>query len=132
MRTITMSEVVERGLVDATQEIIAFARERAPRAYLTIDIDVLDPAFAPGTGTPEPGGLSTRELLHLVRRLSSELDLCAFDLVEVSPLLDTAGITALAAHHAILEGLAGIAAFRSGTSASLPSSTAEGQACSAC
>ena len=57
------------------EDAIAYARSRAPRTYLTVDIDVLDPAFAPGTGTPEPGGLTTRELLRAVRRIAVELDL---------------------------------------------------------
>ncbi len=84
----------------------------APRAYLTVDIDVLDPAFAPGTGTPEPGGLTTRELLWTVRRAAAGLDLCAADVVEVSPPFDTAGITALAAERTAIEILAGMAARR--------------------
>lgn len=112
MRTYTMGKCEELGIDGTLREIIAFARECAPRVYLTVDIDVLDPAFAPGTGTPEPGGLTTRELLRMVSRLSSELRLCALDLVEVSPLLDPAGITALAAQHVVLEGLAGFAASR--------------------
>ena len=56
--------------------------------YLSLDIDVLDPAFAPGTGTPEAGGLTTRELTEIVRRLVMELPVTAMDLVEVSPPLD--------------------------------------------
>ena len=57
----------------------------APRlVYLTVDIDVLDLAFAPGTGTPEPGGLTTRELLWAVRRAGMGVDLCAADVVEVT------------------------------------------------
>ncbi|TJZ97924.1 agmatinase [Actinacidiphila oryziradicis] len=64
--------------------------------YLSIDIDVLDPAFAPGTGTPEIGGFTSRELLHLLRGLSGEL-LVAADVVEVSPAYDHAEVTSLAA-----------------------------------
>jgi arginase family enzyme len=74
---------------------------------------VLDPAFAPGTGTPEPGGLTTRELLWTVREAGRTLDLCAADVVEVSPPFDHAGITALAAERVALEILAGVAAGRS-------------------
>lgn len=114
MRTMSVSEYEERGLAGTLWELIAFARERAPKVYLAVDIDVLDPAFAPDTGTPEQGGLSTRELLHIVGRLSSELSLCAFDLVEVSRLLDPVGITALAANHVVLEGLAGFAVSKDG------------------
>ncbi|MGH3096080.1 MAG: agmatinase [Streptosporangiales bacterium] len=63
--------------------------------YLSIDVDVLDPAFAPGTGTPEMGGLTSRELLRLLRRLRS-LPIVAADLVEVAPAYDHAEVTALA------------------------------------
>jgi agmatinase len=106
----TMDEIVERGLVPVIREAVEQVAAAAPRAYLTVDIDVLDPAFAPGTGTPEPGGLTTRELLWAVRHAGMELDLCAADVVEVSPPYDEAGITALAAERVALEILAGIAA----------------------
>ena len=72
------------------------------------------PAYAPGTGTPEPGGLTTRELLGAVRRIACEVDLCGVDLVEVSPPYDVAGITALAGQRVIQEALGGIALRRSG------------------
>jgi agmatinase len=80
------------------EEISDRVRRRAGDApvYLSIDIDVLDPAFAPGTGTPEMGGLTSRELLALVRALPRE-QLVAADLVEVSPAYDHAEITSLAA-----------------------------------
>jgi agmatinase len=109
----TMDEVDEQGLA----AVVAGAVERsarAPRTYLTVDIDVLDPAFAPGTGTPEPGGLTTRELLRAVRMIARSLDLAAMDIVEVSPPYDPSGITALAAHRVVLEALSGIAIRRSG------------------
>ena len=57
--------------------------------YLTLDIDVLDPAFAPGTGTPEAGGLSSRELIEIINQLFDQLPIKAMDLVEISPPLDT-------------------------------------------
>jgi agmatinase len=113
----TMGEVVERGIAAVTNDAIAHARSRAPRTYLTVDIDVLDPAFAPGTGTAEPGGLMTRELLWAVRMVASQVDLCAMDLVEVSPPYDPAGITAMAGHRVVLETLSGIALRKSGRQA---------------
>jgi agmatinase len=113
----TMDEVVERGLVAVIREAVEQVKAAAPRTYLTVDIDVLDPAFAPGTGTPEPGGLTTRELLWAVRHAGMELDLCAADVVEVSPPYDQAGITALAAERVALEILAGIAAAQARTAA---------------
>ena len=106
----TMDEIVERGLVPVVREAVERVAAAAPRTYLSVDIDVLDPAFAPGTGTPEPGGLTTRELLWAVRHAGMEVDLCAADVVEVSPPYDHAGITALAAERVALEILAGMAA----------------------
>jgi agmatinase len=64
--------------------------------YLTFDIDCLDPAFAPGTGTPVPGGLSSAQALEIVRGLGA-LNLVGMDVVEVSPAYDVAEITAIAA-----------------------------------
>jgi agmatinase len=113
----TMGEVVERGIAAVTKDAIAHAQARAPRTYLTVDIDVLDPAFAPGTGTAEPGGLMTRELLWAVRTVASQVDLCAMDMVEVSPPYDPTGITAMAGHRVVLETLSGIALRRSGREA---------------
>jgi agmatinase len=79
-------------------EVVDGVRRRTQDApvYLSIDIDVLDPAFAPGTGTPEMGGLTSRELLALVRALPPD-QIVAADLVEVSPPYDHAEITSLAA-----------------------------------
>jgi agmatinase len=70
--------------------------------YVSIDIDVLDPAHAPGTGTPEPGGLTSRELLLLLRELS-DVHLVGADVVEVAPAYDHAELTSLAASHVIYE-----------------------------
>jgi agmatinase len=110
----TMDECLDRGIDAVVAEAIAHARAVAPRVYLTVDIDVLDPAFAPGTGTPEPGGFATRELLRAVRRIAREVDLAAMDVVEVSPPYDVAGITAMAAHRVALETISGMAARRVG------------------
>ena len=112
----TMDEVMERGLPEIVDEAIAYASSKAPRVYLTVDIDVLDPAFAPGTGTPEPGGLSTRELLGAVRKIARSVPLCSMDIVEVSPPYDHAEITAMAAHRIVLETITGIALRKTGQS----------------
>jgi agmatinase len=78
--------------------------------YLSVDIDILDPAFAPGTGTPEPGGISATELLRAVRTIASSVRLVAMDVVEVSPPYDgSAGITAEVAHRVVLEAISGLA-----------------------
>lgn len=92
LRIIEMEEVCARGLPEVAAEARAIVGE-AP-AYLSVDIDALDPAFAPGTGTPEIGGFSTREALHLLRSFRG-VDLVGADLVEVAPPLDPSGITAL-------------------------------------
>jgi agmatinase len=113
----TTGEIMERGIVPVVRDAIGHARVRAPRTYLTVDIDVLDPAFAPGTGTAEPGGLMTRELLWAARTITSELAICAADLVEVSPPYDPLGITAMAGHRVVLEMLGGMALRRSGRDA---------------
>lgn len=73
------------------------------RAYISFDIDVLDPAFAPGSSNPEPGGLSTRELIGAIRKL--DFDLVAFDIVEVNPYFDCSGITCFTAAKIIKEVL---------------------------
>ncbi len=78
--------------------------------FLTVDVDVLDPAFAPGTGTPEPGGMTTVDLLWAARTLAAELDLVGADVVEVIPTaVGSADITALAADRIVREILTGIA-----------------------
>jgi agmatinase len=71
--------------------------------YFSLDIDGLDPAFAPGTGTPEGGGLSTRELLEFIRVIFQNLPVRSFDVVEVAPPLDVADITSFAALKVIYE-----------------------------
>ena len=70
--------------------------------YVSVDIDVLDPAHAPGTGTPEAGGLTSRELLSLVRGLEPA-SIVGADVVEVSPAYDQSEITAVAAAHVLYD-----------------------------
>jgi agmatinase len=78
--------------------------------YLTVDVDVLDPAFVPGTGTPEPGGMTAGDLLLAVRTLAAELDLVGIDVVEVIPTrVGTDDYSALVAERVIREALTGIA-----------------------
>jgi len=80
--------------------------------YLTFDVDAIDPAFAPGTGTPVPGGLTSREAIALLRGLAG-INLVGMDLVEVAPALDHADLTSHLAAHLLYEGLA-LAALRMG------------------
>jgi agmatinase len=77
--------------------------------FLSFDIDVCDPAFAPGTGTPEPGGITSREALRAVRRLAHEVGFAGMEVVEVSPPYDHADITAYLANRLVLEALSGLA-----------------------
>jgi agmatinase len=88
---------VHRSGIEAALAVIRARAGDAP-LYLSFDIDALDPAFAPGTGTPVPGGLASWQALELVRGLGG-LNLVGMDLVEVSPPFDHAEITALAAAH---------------------------------
>ncbi|MBN9734350.1 Agmatinase [Pseudonocardia sp. Ae168_Ps1] len=81
--------------------------------YVSVDVDVLDPAHAPGTGTPEAGGLTTRELLHVLRSLVG-VDVVGADVVEVAPAYDHAEITGIAAAHVAYELLSVLAANRKG------------------
>ncbi|MFD3485078.1 agmatinase [Streptomyces sp. NPDC058665] len=92
--TVTTLDVARQG-IDRTAERIRQRVGDRP-VYVSIDVDVLDPAHAPGTGTPEPGGLTTRELQLLLFSLA-DLDVVGADIVEVSPAYDHAQITALAA-----------------------------------
>jgi agmatinase len=92
---------------DGVDRAVARIRERVGDSpiYVSIDIDVLDPAHAPGTGTPEPGGLTTRELMLILRGLAG-LPLVGGDIVEVAPPYDHAELTALAAANLAYELLA--------------------------
>ena len=81
--------------------------------YLSVDVDVLDPAFAPGTGTPEAGGITSRELLAVLRAMSS-VSLVGVDVVEVAPAYDHAEITGVAAAHIIYEALSAMAPRKTG------------------
>ena len=92
IRIITLEEAAARGMPEVAAEARAIAGSGP--TYLSFDIDSLDPAYAPGTGTPEIGGLTTREALALLRSLRG-LDFVGADLVEVAPPLDPSGLTAL-------------------------------------
>jgi agmatinase len=110
MRTFMMTEIVERGLPAVVEEAVAYAMDDADGVFLSVDIDVVDPGMAPGTGTPEPGGLTSRELLDTLRRLGRELNVVGADIVEVSPPYDGPGdITAYLANRCVLEILNGMA-----------------------
>ena len=95
--------------------VLARALERVGPgpAYLTVDVDVLDPAFAPGTGTPEPGGITSADLLWACREAASGLELAGADVVEVLPAaIGSADVTALVAERVVRETLTGLALTR--------------------
>lgn len=102
-RTIRAGDLDVMG-VDAAVDAVRRRVGDVP-VYLSIDIDVLDPAFAPGTGTPESGGLTARELLRMLRNLHG-LNLVGADVVEVSPAYDHAEITSIAAATVVFDLLA--------------------------
>jgi agmatinase len=112
MRYHFMREIEERGAEAVIDDAIAEALDGPDAIYLSIDIDVLDPGTAPGTGTPEPGGLLPRELLRAVRRIVGAVELAAMDIVEVSPPYDHAEVTAMAANRCALEAISALAAKR--------------------
>jgi agmatinase len=106
---IDIDEVKTRGIAATVAEI---RRVLTGPAYMTFDIDAIDPAFAPGTGTPEVGGLTSHEAQHLVRGLAG-LPLVGGDVVEVAPPFDGPGqITALLAANLMFEFLCALAADR--------------------
>ena len=109
MRSYEMTEIVARGLDDCLTEAFGIAVDDCDAVFLSVDIDVCDPGHAPGTGTPEPGGLSARQLLDAVRRVCYELPVGGIDVVEVSPPYDHAEITSFLANRVVLEALSAIA-----------------------
>ncbi len=103
-----MYDVRELGIEEVVGRTVGLVGDGP--VFLTIDVDVLDPAFAPGTGTPEPGGMTTGDLLWAARTLATELELVGADVVEVIPTaVGSADITALAADRIVREILTGIA-----------------------
>ncbi len=109
MRSYEMSEIGARGLNECLTEAFAIAMDECDGVFLSVDVDVCDPAHAPGTGTPEPGGLTARELLDAVRRICLELPVLGMDVVEVSPPYDHADITAALGNRVVLEAISAIA-----------------------
>jgi arginase family enzyme len=106
-----MHDVRDLGIKEVTRR--ALAQVGKGPVYLTVDVDVLDPAFAPGTGTPEPGGMTSLDLLWAVRQIAASVELVGADVVEVLPAaIGSADITALVAERVVREMLTGIALTR--------------------
>jgi agmatinase len=103
-----MHDVREHGIEAIVERALEAAGEGA--SYLTVDVDVLDPAFAPGTGTPEPGGMTTADLLWACRTVAERLELVGAEVVEVIPTAPgSADVTALVADRIVREILTGLA-----------------------
>ena len=106
-----MHDVRDRGIKQVIEDTLAIVGDGP--TFLTVDVDVLDPAFAPGTGTPEPGGMTPVDLLWACRTLASRLRLIGMDVVEVIPTAPgSSDITALVAERIVREMLTGLAAQR--------------------
>ncbi|HSP10715.1 MAG TPA: agmatinase [Candidatus Dormibacteraeota bacterium] len=128
MRSFEMHEVVSRGLDAILTESFAIAVDDCDGVFVSVDLDVVDPGMAPGTGTPEPGGITGRQLLDAVRRIAIELPVVGVDVVEVAPAYDSAEITSFLANRVVLEMLSGIAfRRRGGTWDSIPRTVLEGR-----
>jgi agmatinase len=103
-----MHDVRELGIAEVVRRAVEVVG--AGPAYLSVDVDVLDPAFAPGTGTPEPGGMTSGELLSACRRVAEAVELVGAEVVEVIPTaVGSADVTALVADRIVREFLTGIA-----------------------
>jgi agmatinase len=109
----TQVELEERGLDAVVDDAIAEALDGPDRIYLSIDIDVVDPGMAPGTGTPESGGMLARELLRAIRRIVGAIDLVGMDIVEVAPPYDHAEVTSMLALRCVMEAISALAARKS-------------------
>lgn len=109
-----MTEVERYGWDQVMERALTEAAEGTDYLYVSLDIDVLDPAYAPGTGTPEPNGLTPRELFPLLRRLGAETNLVGVELVEMNPLVDPTYVTPLVANRCVREVLTGMAVRKKG------------------
>jgi agmatinase len=112
LRVHFMSEIEERGAEAVVADAIEEALDGPELIYLSVDIDVIDPGMAPGTGTPEPGGMLSRELLRAIRQIVTSVELAGMDVVEVAPAYDVSEVTAAAAHRCVMEAVSALAAKR--------------------
>nr|MDQ3823516.1 agmatinase family protein [Actinomycetota bacterium] len=108
-----MHDVRDLGIREVVARAVALVGDGP--AFVSVDVDVLDPAYAPGTGTPEPGGMTSLELLWACRAVAEALDVVGAEVVEVIPTaIGSADVTALAAERIVRELLTGIALRRAG------------------
>lgn len=109
LRYHTMAEVEKKGWAATMDRVLDEALDGPEYLFISFDVDVLDPAYMPGTGTPEPGGLTTREVFPIVRNLCAMNEVVGFELVELNPLVDPGYTTALNSTRIVRECLTGIA-----------------------
>jgi agmatinase len=108
-----MHDVRDLGIRDVVGRALVIAG--GGPVFLSVDVDVLDPAYAPGTGTPEPGGMTSGDLLWACREIGARADLAGMDVVEVAPTaVGSADITALVAERVVREAITGLALRRDG------------------
>jgi agmatinase len=110
----TMAEVEKRGWLDVMEDIIKEANDGPEYLFISFDIDVMDPAYMPATGTPEPNGLTPRETFPLIRRLCAESNVVGFELVELLPYRVPGYETVLNSERIVRECLVGIAMRKKG------------------
>lgn len=110
-----MAEIEQKGWQAVMDRVLAEALEKGPEfIFISFDVDVLDPAYMPGTGTPEPGGLTTREAFPIVRGLCAAKEIVGFELVELNPLVDPGYTSAQNSNRVLAECLTGIAMRKKG------------------
>jgi agmatinase len=108
-----MHEIRDRGIKAVIADALAAVGDGP--VFLSVDVDVLDPAFAPGTGTPEPGGMTSADLLWACRTVAAGVELVGMDVVEVLPeRVGSRDVTALVAERVVREALTGVAMRRRG------------------
>ncbi|MBN2142823.1 arginase family protein [Candidatus Woesearchaeota archaeon] len=102
IKNYSMKEISLEGVREVCDAVMSVARQW-PKAYVSVDIDAIDPAFAPGTGYPEPGGLTSREMIYFIQRLKLMRNIGMVDLVEVNPDKDVNDMTSRLAAKLIVE-----------------------------
>lgn len=106
----TMTDIMDIGLDKALDAALEVATDGTSAVYLSFDIDSIDAGFVPGTGWPEPGGLTPREALRIVQRVARETELCAMEMVEVAPPYDVSDMTSLMGTRVIVDTIANMVA----------------------
>jgi agmatinase len=110
-----MAEVQKYGIEAVIDRVVDEIKQGPENVFISLDIDSVDPAYAPGTGSPEPGGFTSREILYAVRRIAHEVGFVGMDLVEVNPQYDVGNnITALLGSRCIHEAMVGTAMRKAG------------------